>query len=74
MFLITWSTMVNHGPIPHCEKNCLNMKTNYCEAMVNEGPMSHCNKDYGNMKINHRQSWLAMVQHHIVKELSQHEN
>jgi len=127
-----WSFMVNHGPMLHCDKDCLYVK-------INHGTTSHCDKyclnmkiDNGqpwsnvtlwqrlceyennrwsmmdnhvyfrvyniysnfalshilyikinhgqlkstmvNMKINHRQTWLATVQHHIVKELSQHEN
>ncbi len=24
-----WSIMVNHGPMSHCDKDCLNMKINH---------------------------------------------
>ena len=39
-------TMVNHGPMSHCDKYCLNSK-------INHGPTSHCDKDILNIKIDH---------------------
>ena len=45
------STMVNHCPMSHCDKDCLNMKINHGQpwsTMVN-------------MKINDGQSWSSMV-------------
>jgi len=29
-----WLCMVNHGPVLHCDKDCLNMKINHCQPCL----------------------------------------
>ena len=61
--------MVNHGPMSHCNKDCLNMKINHGQpslTMVDHGqhgPTSHLDKDCLTMKINIGQPWSNMVSH-----------
>jgi len=70
LFPWVYNIMVNHGPMWHCDKACLNMKINHGQllwAIVNHGPTSHCEKDCLNMKINHGQPCSIMINHgHIV--------
>ena len=46
--------IINHGPMFHSNKDCLDMK-------INHGPMLHCDKDCFYIEINHGQPCLFRV-------------
>jgi len=54
--------MVNHAPMSHCDKDCLNMKINHGQLWSNTALWQILSR-YEN------QSWLTMIQHCIVTEI-----